>query len=225
MTACQSLDRLYVIFDDDRAVANAGLILPATSAAHLGLEAAANELISLSGPGYFRPGRKAMTLVHAMVADGDCIGAQAELFDNWRHHAFITDGTGTTVEADADHRAHAVVELAIRDLKEGAGLDHCPSGRFHRRRLTASVALAVAPRSPAIVAAAQGRRSSTMRWNWLRGSLSPRHRGGRTCARPQLARRFLRGATRPRSRDAGDGHLATVVAVRSDRAHQRPRDG
>jgi hypothetical protein len=57
-------------------------------------------------------------------------GAQAELFANWRHHAFITDNTANTVEADAEHRAHAVVELAIRDLKDGAGLDHCPSGQF-----------------------------------------------------------------------------------------------
>jgi Transposase DDE domain group 1 len=59
------------------------------------------------------------------------LGAQAELFANWRHHAFITDTKTTTVDADADHRSHAVVELAIRDLKEGAGLEHCPSGRFH----------------------------------------------------------------------------------------------
>ncbi len=66
-----------------------------------------------------------------MVRRTRIIGAQAELFDNWRHHAFITDRTGTAVELDVDHRAHAVVELAIRDLKEGAGLDHCPSGRFH----------------------------------------------------------------------------------------------
>src|SRR3954451_14292183 len=61
------------MFDDERAVANAGLLLPATLAAHLGLERAADELISLAGPGRFRPGRKAMTLVHAMVAGGDCI--------------------------------------------------------------------------------------------------------------------------------------------------------
>ena len=350
VTACQSLDGLEVMFDDGRAVAGAGLILPATLAAHLGLEDAANTLISLSGPGYFRPGRKTMTLVHSMVAGGDCIddvdvlragetdgvlghrvmapstcgtflraftfghvrqldawsevaltaawaagagpgdapmtididsticaaygyakqgatfgytkqrgyhpllatradtgevlhirfrkgsantgrgaerfvrevigrvrragatgalflradsgfwskkvikacrdhdvgysitvrqvaavkttiaaidddawipidytiggdaevaehpygdghrlvvrrtrivGAQAELFDNWRHHAFITNSTASTAEADADHRAHAVIELAIRDLKDGAGLEHCPSGRFH----------------------------------------------------------------------------------------------
>jgi hypothetical protein len=31
---------------------------------------------------------------------------------------------------DREHRHHAVVELAIRDLKEGAGLSHVPSGHF-----------------------------------------------------------------------------------------------
>jgi Transposase DDE domain group 1 len=35
-----------------------------------------------------------------------------------------------TVETDQFHRDHATVELAIRDLKAGAGLEHCPSGRF-----------------------------------------------------------------------------------------------
>ena len=59
------------------------------------------------------------------------LGTQAELFAHWRHHAFITDTTLSTLDADADHRAHAVIELAIRDLKDGAGLEHCPSGRFH----------------------------------------------------------------------------------------------
>ena len=62
MTACQSLDGLRVMFDDERAIANAGLLLPATLAARLGLEDAANEMITLSGPGSFRPGRKAMTV-------------------------------------------------------------------------------------------------------------------------------------------------------------------
>jgi Transposase DDE domain group 1 len=42
----------------------------------------------------------------------------------------VTDRPGTAVELDADHRRHAVVELAIRDLKQGAGLRHCPSGKF-----------------------------------------------------------------------------------------------
>jgi hypothetical protein len=58
------------------------------------------------------------------------IGAQAELFPNWRYHAFVTDRVGTTVELDQDHRRHAVVELCICDLNSGVGLRHCPSGRF-----------------------------------------------------------------------------------------------
>jgi hypothetical protein len=58
------------------------------------------------------------------------VGKQAELFPSWRHHAFITDREGTAVLLDADHRHHAVVELAIRDLKDGAGMAHCPSGTF-----------------------------------------------------------------------------------------------
>ena len=54
----------------------------------------------------------------------------ARLFPDWRHHAFVTNRTGDPVDLDVDHRAHAVVELAIRDLKHGAGLSHCPSGNF-----------------------------------------------------------------------------------------------
>lgn len=60
---------------------------------------------------------------------------QGVLFDTWRHHAFLTntpDHDGADTETvDARHRHHAVVELVIRDLKGGAGLEHCPSGDFH----------------------------------------------------------------------------------------------
>ena len=55
---------------------------------------------------------------------------QAQLWPDWRYHAFVTDLTMTTVEVDEFHRDHARVELAIRDLKDGAGLEHCPSGKF-----------------------------------------------------------------------------------------------
>jgi Transposase DDE domain group 1 len=55
---------------------------------------------------------------------------QQQLFPTWRYHAFVTNRVGTTVWLDADHRRHAVCELAIRDLKAGAGLAHLPSGRF-----------------------------------------------------------------------------------------------
>jgi hypothetical protein len=53
------------------------------------------------------------------------------LFPDYRYHAFITDRVGDAVALDVDHRRHAVVELAIRDLKEGSGLEHCPSGDFN----------------------------------------------------------------------------------------------
>ncbi len=56
--------------------------------------------------------------------------AAQQLFPTWRHHAFVTNVELDTVAADAFHRDHATVELAIKDLKEGAGLEHCPSGRF-----------------------------------------------------------------------------------------------
>jgi len=55
---------------------------------------------------------------------------QAQLWPDWRHHAFITNLELPVIEMDQFHRDHARVELAIRDLKEGAGMEHCPSGRF-----------------------------------------------------------------------------------------------
>jgi Transposase DDE domain group 1 len=58
-------------------------------------------------------------------------GDQAQLFATWRYHAFVTNRVGTMLELDADHRRHAVCELAIRDLKAGAGLAHLPSGHFN----------------------------------------------------------------------------------------------
>jgi hypothetical protein len=57
--------------------------------------------------------------------------AQQRLWPDWRHHAFVTDLDDDAVTVDRLHRQHAVVELAIRDLKEGAGLEHIPSGNFH----------------------------------------------------------------------------------------------
>lgn len=44
-------------------------------------------------------------------------GSQLALLVDWSHHAFITDRAGPTIELEADHRRHAVVEDTIRDLK------------------------------------------------------------------------------------------------------------
>ena len=57
-------------------------------------------------------------------------GTQLALFVNYSYHGFITDRDGATLELEADHRRHAEIENAIRDLKYGVGLNHLPSGRF-----------------------------------------------------------------------------------------------
>jgi hypothetical protein len=73
MASSHTLD-LDIAFDDTHAVANAGLLLPATLAQRLGIEQTADALIDLGNrPGAHRPGRKLLTLVHSMIAGGDCI--------------------------------------------------------------------------------------------------------------------------------------------------------
>jgi hypothetical protein len=57
-------------------------------------------------------------------------GSQLALLTLYDYHAFITDRDGETLELEADHRRHAEIENAIRDLKYGMALNHLPSGRF-----------------------------------------------------------------------------------------------
>ena len=63
------IDRIEVRFDDPSLVANAGLLLVGTLAVRLELERLVNTTVRLVGrAGGAQPGRKALTLVHAMVA-------------------------------------------------------------------------------------------------------------------------------------------------------------
>ena len=67
-------DRIHVAFDDHRLVANAGLILPATLARHLGLPQLVQQRLDLGdAPGRANTGDKMMTLVASALAGGDCI--------------------------------------------------------------------------------------------------------------------------------------------------------
>ncbi len=52
-----------------------------------------------------------------------------ELFPAWRYHAVLTDSPFETVQAEAQHRDHAIVEQVIADLNAGP-LAHLPSGVF-----------------------------------------------------------------------------------------------
>jgi hypothetical protein len=58
------------------------------------------------------------------------LGAQAELWPDWRHFCFLTNRTEDIALVEAEHRDHAVVEQVIADLKDQA-LAHFPSGHFH----------------------------------------------------------------------------------------------
>ena len=57
------------------------------------------------------------------------LGAQAELWPDWRHFAFITNRTEEIAIVEVEHREHAVVEQVIADLKDQA-LAHFPSGHY-----------------------------------------------------------------------------------------------
>jgi hypothetical protein len=57
-------------------------------------------------------------------------GSQLAAFVLYDYHAFITDRDGETLVLEADHRRHAEIENAIRDLKYGVALNHLPSGKF-----------------------------------------------------------------------------------------------
>ena len=102
--------------------------------------------------------------VRLVICRTRLVGPQAQLWPDWRYHAFVTNlnasapladrhhqphaGEDTelpitepgvkpeehtepsAVETDRHHRRHAACELAIRDLKEAAGLAHLPSAGF-----------------------------------------------------------------------------------------------
>ena len=54
---------------------------------------------------------------------------QGELFAAYRYHAVFTDSPLELVQAEAQHRGHAIVEQVIADLKAGP-LAHLPSGKY-----------------------------------------------------------------------------------------------
>ncbi len=72
MLARNHPDRIRIAFDDRRLVANAGLILPATLAQHLGLPELVDTHLDLGdAPGRANTGDKMMTLVASALDDCD----------------------------------------------------------------------------------------------------------------------------------------------------------
>jgi hypothetical protein len=54
---------------------------------------------------------------------------QGELFPAWRYHTVFTDSPYELVQAEEQHRGHAVIEQLLADLNDGP-LAHLPSGKF-----------------------------------------------------------------------------------------------
>ena len=92
------------------------------------MEGAADVAETVYTPFRTEPGAAPVRLIVRRVRPTP--GSQLALFENYSYHAFITDRQGETLELEADHRRHAEIENAIRDLKYGVGLNHLPSGRF-----------------------------------------------------------------------------------------------
>ena len=69
------LDGVQVEFDDERVVCDAGVMLVATLAQRLGIEALAGDLVRLrrDRPGAANVGRKVMAVIYAMVLGADSI--------------------------------------------------------------------------------------------------------------------------------------------------------
>ena len=67
-------DSVGVEFDDERLIANAGLVLIATLSRRLGIEQMVDKMVDLGQrAGSARPGRKVLTLIHAIAAGADSI--------------------------------------------------------------------------------------------------------------------------------------------------------
>jgi hypothetical protein len=126
-----SLDAINVVFDDDRSVADAGVLLVATLARKLGIEGLVNDCVDLGRRvAYFRPGRKVMSLIHAMLLGADSIDG-CDLLRTGRtgrvlgHRVMAPSTLGTFLRAftfgHVRQLDRVLGELLARAWKAGAG--------------------------------------------------------------------------------------------------------
>lgn len=136
MLSRQPLDRFSARFDDDHAVAFAGLIQPATLAQHLGLRELVDRHVRLgSGVGHANAGHKAMTLIHSALAGGECIDDAAALRSGGSsavlgHELRAPSTLGTFLRSftwgHVRQLDHVAGELLTRAWRAGAGPGDAP---------------------------------------------------------------------------------------------------
>jgi hypothetical protein len=71
----------------------------------------------------------ARLIVRRVRDKGKAAPGQGELFPAWRYHAVFTDSPYQLVQAEEQHRGHAIIEQLLADLNDGP-LAHLPSGKF-----------------------------------------------------------------------------------------------
>jgi hypothetical protein len=137
-TSWHSLDRIEATFDDERLVANAGLIAPASVAEHLGLRQLFDERVDLGdAPGRANVGHKAMTVIHAVLAGAEfidgCDVLRAGSTGAVLGHAVLAPSTiGTFLRSFSWGHARQLdavaAEMLTRAWAAGGGPD--PAGEF-----------------------------------------------------------------------------------------------
>ena len=136
MSSSHSLDAVEVTFDDERLVADAGLIQPATLAQHLGLRALFDSHVDLGdATGRANVGHKAMTVIHSALAGGDsiddCDALRAGSTGAVLGHAVLAPSTlGTFLRSFTWGHARQLdrvsAELLARAWRAGAGPGEAP---------------------------------------------------------------------------------------------------
>jgi Transposase DDE domain group 1 len=94
---------------------------------------------------------------------------QGELFPAWRYHAVFTDSPYETVQAEEQHRGHAIIEQLLADLNDGP-LAHLPSGKFNANAAWLAIA-AIAHNLVRAAGALAGRRHAKARAATVRRDL------------------------------------------------------
>ncbi len=136
MRSSHSLDAIAVTFDDERLVADAGLVLPATLAQHLGLRELFEDHVDLGdAAGHANVGHKAMTLIHSALAGGDsiddCDALRAGATQSVLGHAVLAPSTlGTFLRSFTWGHARQLDKVAAQLLRKafaaGAGPGSSP---------------------------------------------------------------------------------------------------
>ena len=133
---CYNPDEIAVAFDEERLVADAGLLLPATLAVGLGLRELLGAHIDLGkAPGRAGVADKAMTLVHSLLAGGswidDCDRLRAGATGQLLGHRVLAPSTiGTFLRSFSWGHARQLdqvsAEVLTRAWRAGAGPDAAP---------------------------------------------------------------------------------------------------